>query len=122
MKAVQDEGLDELVEQFAGAVEAQRAAVGRGDAETGNEFAKRYIEIFAELCRRGDAGRNALEVLFDDARSAVRVMAAAYLLRHSGGRAIALLEKESAGKGMTAFGARQALKRWADGTWALDRV
>jgi hypothetical protein len=122
MKTMQDYSLDELVEQFAGAVEAQAQAIARGDAEAGNEFAKQYIDSFAELRRRGDAGRNALEVLLEDARSVVRVNAAAYLLRHSGGRAVAVLEKESKGKGMTAFAARQALKRWADRTWALDRV
>lgn len=109
-----------LVEQFADAVEAQNEAMSRGDADSGNQAAKQYAAAFAELRRRGDAGREALASLFVDNRKAVRIMAAAYLLRFAGDRARAVLEREAQGPGLLSFGAAQALKRWNEGTWSLD--
>ena len=47
-------------------------------------------------------------------------MAAAYLLRHSGDAARVVLEAAARDKGLVAFGAAQALKRWEEGTWDLD--
>jgi hypothetical protein len=47
-------------------------------------------------------------------------MAAVNLLRYQHDRARVVLETEGRGKGLVAFGAMQALKRWDEGTWALD--
>jgi Domain of unknown function (DUF2019) len=109
-----------LVREFADCVVWQSRAVAKGDARTGNKYAKRYITAFNELRASGDEGRNALAALLSDERAEVRVMAAAFLLRHCGQKAIAVLESEAKGTGPTAFGAAQALARWKDGTWALD--
>jgi hypothetical protein len=113
---------EELVKEFADCVAAQSSAITRGDAETGNVFAARYIRAFHLLRDMGDAGRDALVILFTDDRAEVRITAACYLLRHSGERARQVLEKEAAGRGLTAFSASQALLRWAEGAWDLDRV
>jgi hypothetical protein len=112
--------LDELVTEFADCVAAQNEAIANRDPNTGNKYAKRYIAAFEKLRRQGDSGRNALATLLSDSRPDVRVMAAAYLLRHSGNRARAVLEAEAKGTGIVAFGAAQALQRWNEGTWALD--
>lgn len=50
----------------------------------------------------------------------VRVMAAAHLLRYRTAEARAVLEEAAKGTGLVPFGAQQALKRWEEGTWALD--
>jgi hypothetical protein len=118
---MREQNIGDLVCEFGESVASQADAVARGDPETGNKFAKRYVDIFGELCRRGNEGRDALAVLLDDPRAPVRIQVAAYLLRHCGQRAQAVLEKEARGRGMHAFAARQALKRWAEGTWQLDR-
>ena len=110
----------ELVEEFADCVAAQSDAMAAGDARKGNAYAKRYVAAFKQLRERGDEGRDALAALLTHERADVRVMAAAFLLRHCGERARAVLETEAKGKGLVAFGAAQALERWADGTWALD--
>jgi hypothetical protein len=47
-------------------------------------------------------------------------MAASFLLRHCGARARRVLEEAARERGIVAFGAVQALKRWDEGTWALD--
>jgi hypothetical protein len=50
----------------------------------------------------------------------VRVSAAALLLRYRTAEAKAVLEEAAKGKGLVPFEASQALKRWEEGTWALD--
>lgn len=112
--------LDELVKEFADCVAAQSEAIAKRDPNTGNKFAKRFIVAFEQLRAHGDSGRDALATLFADNRPDIRVMAAAYLLRHSGNRARAVLEAEAKGTDIVAFGAAQALQRWNEGTWALD--
>jgi hypothetical protein len=112
--------LDELVRVFAAAVIAQEDAIDAGDSETGNRHAKRYLDAFEELRTYGDRGRDALSELLSDGDARVRVMAAAFLLRHCGQRARSVLEAEARGKGLTAFSASQALMRWDEGSWRLD--
>jgi len=109
-----------LVEAFAQHTAAQTDAIFRGDAKTGNKHANRRIAAFKMLCAHGDAGRDALAVLFKHPRMDVRAMAAAYLLRHRTAEAKAVLTDISKGEGLAAFGASEALKRWEEGVWALD--
>jgi len=112
--------LGQLVKDFGDCVAAQSASIARGDPAAGNAFAKRYLRAFEMLRERGDGGRDALAALFADPRADVRVMAAAFLLRHCGQRARAVLEQEARGKGLAAFGAAESLRRWDEGTWSLD--
>jgi hypothetical protein len=112
--------LDELVNEFADCVAAQSDAIAKSDPNAGNKFARRYIAAFERLRAHGDSGRDALAALLMDPRPDVRVMAAAYLLRHCEDRARTVLEAEAKGTGIVAFGAAQSLQRWNEGTWALD--
>ena len=112
--------IQELVEEFAKCVSAQSDAIERGNAKLGNRYAARYIKAFQQLRLHGDEGRNALTVLLSDMRADVRVMAAAFLLRHRSSEARTVLEVEARGTGMVAFEAEEALRRWTDGTWLLD--
>jgi hypothetical protein len=111
---------DALVEQFAQNVAAQTEAIWRGDAKTGNKHARKYGAAVDKLLAHGDAGRDALLVLLKHERMDVRVMAAAHLLRYRTAEAKAVLEDAARGEGMIPFCAQQALKRWEEGTWALD--
>jgi len=113
-------GLEKLVEEFARQVEAQTAAIWRGDAKTGNKHADRCLAAFDKLCAHGDAGRDALAALFVHPNMDVRTTAAAFLLRHRTADAKAILEEAAKGEGLVAFASSQALKRWEEGTWALD--
>ncbi|MBZ4414950.1 DUF2019 domain-containing protein [Myxococcus sp. RHSTA-1-4] len=112
--------LDALVEQFAENVAAQTDAIWRGDAKAGNKHARRYISAFDKLRAHGDAGREALTALFSHPRMDVRVMAAAHLLRYRTKEATAVLQEAAKGEGFVPFKAGQALRRWEEGTWALD--
>ena len=109
-----------LVAEFARHVQAQTEAIWRGEAKAGNKHADQYLAIFDKLRIHGDAGRNALATLFTHPRMDVRVSAAAMLLRHRTVEAKTVLEEAAKGQGMIPFGASQALKRWEEGTWALD--
>jgi Domain of unknown function (DUF2019) len=112
--------LEKLVEEFAQNVAAQTEEIAHGSAAKGNSHAKRYIVAFDKLCAHGDAGRDALAVLFTHSRMDVRVMAASFLLRHRTAEAKAVLEEAAKQKGLAALGAQQTLKNWEEGTWALD--
>lgn len=112
--------LDKIVAEFAEHTIAQTDAIFRGDAKTGNKHARKRIAAFKKLRAQGDAGRDALLVLFTHPRMDVRVKAAAYLLRHRTKEAKAVLREVAKGEGLAAFGASEALKRWQEGTWQLD--
>ncbi|MFP2931702.1 DUF2019 domain-containing protein [Pyxidicoccus sp. 3LG] len=112
--------LEKLVEEFAQNVAAQSEEIARGSAAKGNRHAKRYIAAFEKLCASGDAGRDALAVLFTHPRVDVRVMAAAFLLRHRTAAAKAVLEAAARNSGVAALEAQQTLMNWENGSWALD--
>ncbi len=112
--------LGSLVDEFGDCVAAQSKCIEQGDATMGNKCAQRYLKAFRRLRSHGNAGRDALAALLNDPRADVRVMAAAFLLRHSEEKAKVVLSAEAEGSGLVAFGARQALERWNDGTWDLD--
>jgi hypothetical protein len=112
--------LETLVEEFAYHVQAQTREIFGGDAKTGNKHAKKAVAVFLELRSRGDAGRDALAILFTHPSMDVRTAAAAFLLRHRTAEAKAVLEEAARGKGLIPFEASEALKRWEEGTWALD--
>jgi hypothetical protein len=111
---------ESIVQEFAYHIQAQTEATWQGDAKTGNKHAKKAIAAFMKLRSIGDAGRDALAVLMSHPRMDVRVMAAAFLLRHRTAEAKAVLEEAAKGQGLVPFGASEALKRWEEGTWALD--
>lgn len=95
----------EIVEAFVAAVTAQTEAIEKGDSQAANKHGTAYVSAFGELRQRGQAGRDALATLLTHDRAEVRVMAASFLLRHSGQQARAVLEAEAKGKGLAAFGA-----------------
>lgn len=111
---------EKLVEEFAYHVQAQTEQIMGGDTKIGNKHAKKAIAAFMQLRASGDAGRDALAVLFTHPQMDVRVSAAALLLRHRKAEAKAILEEAAKGKGLIPFEAAQALKRWEEGSWALD--
>lgn len=112
--------LEELVEVFAQATAAQTDCILQGNPKTGNRYAKKRMAAFDRLRAHGDAGRDALAALFRHPHMDVRVMAAAYLLRHRTAEAKAVLEEIAKGEGLAAFAASEALKRWAEGAPPLD--
>ena len=112
--------IEKLVERFAHHAAAQTDAIFKGDAKTGNRHVKQVIMAFDKLCAYGTAGRDALTALFTHPRMDVRVKAAAFLLRHRTEEAEAVLRAAANGEGLAAFAASEALKRWEEGTWALD--
>jgi hypothetical protein len=112
--------LEKLVKTFAQHAAAQTDAISMGDAKVGNKHARQVNTTFDKLCAHGNAGRDALAALFTHPRMDVRVKAAAFLLRHRTEEAKTVLREAAEGKGLVSFAAAEALKRWEEGTWALD--
>lgn len=111
---------EKLAEQFARHTAEQTDAIFRGDARIGNKHARQRIAAFKKLRTYGNAGRDALALLLTHSRMDIRGMAAVYLLRYRTAEAKAVLLEIAKGEGLAAFEASEALKRWDEGTWALD--
>ncbi|NLT69052.1 MAG: DUF2019 domain-containing protein [Acidobacteria bacterium] len=110
-----------LVTMFAENVIKQNAYIKEGNSSEGNKAAKKYVKAFKEITGRfGDEGREALVELLKNPDEGVRAMAAAFLLRYKTEEAKRVLSEIATGKGFAAFGASETLKRWQEGTWALD--
>jgi hypothetical protein len=112
--------LEKLVDAFARHAAAQTDALWQGDAKTANKHARKVNAAFDKLCAQERLGRDALATLFTHPRMDVRVKAAAFLLRHRTEEAQAVLKEAARGEGLVSFAASEALKRWEEGTWALD--
>lgn len=112
--------IENLVQAFSENVAAQTDAIRAGDPKTGNKHAKKYIQAFERLRALGDEGREGLVPLLTTGRDDVRAMTAAFLLRHKHNSARRVLEELANGTGFVAFSAGETLKRWDEGTWALD--
>ncbi|WP_408890216.1 DUF2019 domain-containing protein [Myxococcus faecalis] len=112
--------LEKLVEAFAQHTAAQTDSIGRGDSQAANKHAKKVNATFDKLCAHGTPGRDALSVLFTHPRMDVRVKAAAFLLRHRTEEATTVLKEAAQSEGLASFSASEVLKRWEEGTWALD--
>jgi hypothetical protein len=115
-----DTNTGKLVEVFADAVIRQNECIMDGDARRGNRHARRRIKAFEELAKIGDDGREALCELLKHERPDVRAAAACWLLRYRHAESRAVLEREAKGRGLTALGASECLKRWEEGAWQLD--
>ncbi len=109
-----------LVQILADSVAAQNEAIMAGDARTGNKHAKRYIGAWRRLRSYGNEGLEALSELLDHSRPDVRATAAAFLLRYKTEEALATLREIAKGRGLAAFEASKAIKRWDEGEWHLD--
>ena len=118
--------LSELVEDFARNVTGQKEALRRDDVRAGNRCADKYMRAWRSLRERGDEGREALASLLNCESADVRGMAAACLLRYRTDEAQRVLKEVAEEKGLAAFGASQALERWAEledkDRWGLDPV
>lgn len=112
--------LVQLVDEFAEAVCKQKDSIRRGDTRAGNRYAKKYVAAFRKLRSFGNDGRDALASLLYCENLDVRVMAAAFLLRYKNKEALKILREAAVGKGLAAFGASEALKRWEENDWSLD--
>jgi hypothetical protein len=116
---MQERTLEELVDAFAEAVEAQDRCIVRGDPRAGNRHAMRYVASGKELLRRGSDGVDRFATLLSHATPSVRVMAAAFLLEAKTELAVATLKPVAAGTGLAALGAQMTLARYERGELKL---
>jgi len=107
-----------LVQSFADAVVEHCAAK---TPEVNWKYASQMREAFFTLIKKyGDAGREALTVLFKHEDPDVRLEAAVWLLRYAHEESMAILREFSSYPGMIGFGARQTIENWNSGDWEID--
>lgn len=114
------EQVEKWVDRFAASVIDQHDAILKGDRRASRKSADDCITAFRKVREAGERGRDALAQLFAHPRPDVRAAAAGFLLRHKTAEALEVLRGVATGEGLAAFEAQEALKRWAEGTWALD--
>ncbi len=105
----------ELCKTFAAGVLAQQACIDRGDARTGNRQASAYAAAARQLLSRGEAAVDEFALLLQHPSDAVRVMAAAFLLRARTELAVAAIRPIAKKPGLVALGAIETLKRYQRG-------
>ena len=112
--------IDEWITEFRRCVVAQNEAIAKGDPETGNRLAHRYIDAANNLIRTGNTGLAAFELLLGDSAVDVRTMAAAFLIPYKTAESKCVLENSAMGWGTVALGARIALRRWETERKGID--
>jgi hypothetical protein len=105
--------LEQLVEEFADSVKAQRE-VALTDSIAATRYSIKSGNAAKELLTQGEEGLSAFAKLLTDPRIEVRTTAAAYLIPFKTNESIAVLKFSAEGKGIVALGAIMALKRWEE--------
>jgi hypothetical protein len=106
---------EQLTDAFAEAVIAQDRCIEQGDARAGNRHAKVYVSAGKQLLANGDPAIEIFCRLLNHPSAAVRVEAAAFLLKSRTEQAVAALKPIAQGKGVPALGAQMTLQRYERG-------
>jgi len=106
---------EQLTRAFAEAVIAQNRCIEKGDARAGNRHAKVYVSAGKQLLANGEAGIEVFCSLLSHPSSAVRVAAAAVLLKSRTEQAVATLRPIAQGRGLSALEAQMTLERYERG-------
>ena len=113
--------IETLINVFADSVMKQHDAIWlKADSKLGNQYAKKLIEAWDEVCRMGDNAKEQFSILLVHEDVRVRSSAACFLLKCKHAEAKNVLIEISKGEDMTAFEASQCLERWKEGEWHLD--
>ncbi len=115
-----DKQIQRLLVNFAEASRIHYDALMAGNSRTANVQAKKINKSFLELTNLGVDARNALLNLVDTETLPIAAMAAVFSLKFSPERALATLQKIAKEPGLIGFEARQAIKRWTEGSWQLE--
>lgn len=111
--------LEEIVEEFAdAAIKADEATFTNG--RMARKYSNKEIKCWKKILQFGDQGKEELSRLLNHPDPSARVAAAGYLLKFKTEEALAVLHEAAQHEGLVPFVAQECLKRWEEGTWALD--
>jgi hypothetical protein len=112
--------LDEYLEVFVDATAQHYEATLEGNWRKTNCYAREFDTAFRHIIEFGNAGRESLPALTENANPAVAEMAAVYSMKYGTQQALATLRRISQEPGILGFGAQQAILRWEEGAWQLE--
>lgn len=118
---MKEHNIGELVERFTAAARKHFTASLAGDWRSANREAKVIRKIANHIFDLGEDARKALLAQTDNEDLYVSTLAAAYSLKFSPDKCLAILTKISKEPGLIGFEAKQALLRWEQGEWMLDK-
>jgi hypothetical protein len=109
-----------LIDDFVDAAKMHYAFTMIGDYTNVNVQAKRMDQVFHKIIQIGKEAREALLAQVDNEEPAISLAAATFSLKYDSERAKRALEQIANRPGLIGFGAKQALRRWEEGTWNLE--
>jgi|GEM_PF-452865 len=115
------EHIHEIVNEFADAAIKQGNHTEAGKWNKANKEIGRMNHLFDELLFSGIEGLHALLALTESHNKSVALMAAVYLLRYYPEPCLSVLDRLANESGLIGFGAQQAIQRWKEGHWDLDK-
>jgi glycine cleavage system aminomethyltransferase T len=115
-----DPDIQKLIDTFADAAHKHHRETLEGTAKKVNVQAKRITHTFHQIIVKGEVARKALLQLTKSEDIAVAKMAAVFSLKYATEEATVVLRGIAQRPDLLGFEAKQALKRWEEGTWQLE--
>lgn len=113
-----DDKLTRLLHRFAAAATAHHEALEAMSEKGAAAHARVLSGLYRSINGEGEAGREALLALADDANPVVAGMAAVYSIRYDSKRCLAVLGRIALEPGLLGFRAGAAVERWKSGEWS----
>jgi hypothetical protein len=118
---MKEQSIEKLIERFTTAAKKHFTASLAGDWRSANKEAKVIRKTARQIFDLGEDARKALLAQTDNEDLYVSALAAVYSLKFSPDKSISILTKISKEPGLVGFEAKQALLRWEQGEWMLDK-
>lgn len=110
-----------LIDSFSRAAKNQYLASINGDWKTANKEISTLRQVFNKICKINEPARKKLLTLTESDDLAVASMAAFYSLKYDPDKSISILKKIAEEPGLIGFQATQAIQRWNEGKWDLEK-
>ncbi len=110
-----------IIELFSISAKNHYLATIKGDWKTANKEISKLREVYKKICKINGSARKELLILTENNDLAIASMAAFYSLNYDPEKSISILEKISNEPGIIGFQAKQAIQRWNEGKWDLEK-
>jgi len=118
---MKNQRVEDLIKSFTHASKRHYQASFAGDWMSANIEADNIRRITNQLFDLGEDARRALLAQTENDDLYVSALTAVYSLKYSPEKSISVLNKISKEPGLIGFEAKQALLRWEEGEWRLDK-
>lgn len=115
-----EDRIGKLVTDLIDAAIKQDEATITGDGKDARKYGKQIIRTWDAIIEIGESAKEDLSSHLWHPHPSARLRIAAFLLKYKHNEAMAVLRDLAKGEGLVSFCAQEAIKRWEEGTWALE--